>query len=356
MSAKTLSRPSANRNGTCDLLRFIFSLLIMAHHIYQIGFANAPFHAALICVEFFFMISGFFLAQHYESSHNPFVTETCAKEALKYTFKKYKSLMYYILPCILLEYSLRIVSCVISEGGFSGAGKILLNLPLEATMFAQLTETRYLPPIWYVSAMLAVMPLICFLYLRFRKAFVYIISWSVPVFIFIARGGVWPSTTGLDALMRAYCYISIGCFLYFVAMYFKKKDIKASLRLLLTGIEALCLILAIALMAKNRENQYNLIVLLFSIEIVIMMSGCSYSINLQGKFFSYLGKISLPIYTVHWSIGTFIWIVYSKLNSAGYHISLSVRVLLYYSLTIITAMLFALIVDKIKKSTKMKNA
>lgn len=356
MSAKTLSRPSANRNGTCDLLRFIFSLLIMAHHIYQIGFANAPFHAALICVEFFFMISGFFMISHYEAKANSFNTEYSAKEALRYTFKKYTSLMYYILPCILLEYSLRVVSCIISEGGFSGAKTILLNLPLEASMFAQLTDTRYLPPIWYVSAMIAVMPLICFLYLRFRQAFKYIISWSIPVFIFIARGGVWPSTTGVDALMRSYCYISIGCFLYFVVMRIKRIDITSHLRLLFTCIELLCLITAIVLMAYNCETQYNLIVLLFVIEIIIMLSGCSYSTKLQGRFFSYLGKISLPIYTIHWSIGTFIWIAYSVCNSAGYHIPLSLRVVLYYSLSILSAMLFTLIVDKIKKAAKKKKA
>ncbi|MBQ4104982.1 MAG: acyltransferase [Clostridia bacterium] len=340
-----------NRYGACDLLRFIFSLLIMAHHIYQIGFENAPFHAALIYVEFFFLVSGFFMIHHFEKGLHSITAEQSAKEALKYSFRKLKSLMYYILPCILLEYMLRVVACLVSTGDLAQVGKILLNLPLEIFMISPLTDTRYLPPIWYVSAMMIVMPLLCFLYLRFRSAFVYVISWSIPVIIFIARGGVWPSADGLDALMRAYCYLSVGCFLYYASMYMKQKLATMAtkgLRILLTIIEVMCFASTIIFTANNWEQLYDLIVLLFAIGITIMMSGCSYTIYIQGKFFSYLGKLSLPIYTIHWSVGTFIGLVYSLFKKMSFPFPLSVRIVLYYALTIVASVIFCFIVDRIK--------
>ncbi|MBE6737971.1 MAG: acyltransferase [Ruminococcaceae bacterium] len=348
---KLLSRVNG-RYGSCDLLRFVFSLLIMAHHIYQIGFVNAPFHAALIYVEFFFMISGFFMIQHFENLHSSVSIESSAKEAFKYTFRKYKSLMFYVVPCILLEYLLRIVSCLVSSGGISQIGKILTNLPLELLMIAPLTSTRFLPPIWYISAMLIAMPLLCFLYLRFKEVFAYLLSWFVPVLIFVTRGGVFPSADGFDAIMRAYCYLSVGCFLYFVASRLSEVYISAKTRFLLTIVELFCFGSTIVLTALNRVDKFNIIVVLLGIGVLIMLSGCSYSIKLQGKFLSYLGKISLPVYTIHWSVGTFIWLCKSFLESKGYGLPLSVRIVLYYSITIIASILFSFIVDKVKAKSK----
>lgn len=54
------------RNGMVDIWRFVFCLLIMAHHMYHIGIERIyPFQSAWIYVEFFFILSGYFTGKHF---------------------------------------------------------------------------------------------------------------------------------------------------------------------------------------------------------------------------------------------------------------------------------------------------
>ncbi|MBR3971615.1 MAG: acyltransferase [Ruminococcus sp.] len=348
MTNTAIVKPKAQRYGSCDLLRFVFSLFIVGNHIYQIGLPGEPFAAARIFVEFFFMVSGFFMIQKYENSSRTVTVEESAKEAFYYTWRKWKSLMYYVLPCIVLEYVLRICSTLMSTGNFAHASHFVLNLPLELSMLAPLTYTRYLVPIWYISAMLITMPLLCFVYLRFRSAFIYIFSWLIPVVYFFLNDGIHPTSHNFDALLRAYCDMSMGCFIYFLARYVSRMNFSKFMKFALTVVEFFCFAVPIVFVSMKNEEQYNLITLLFVIGITIMMSRVSYSAKINGGFFSYLGKISLPIYTVHWFIGSVVWLIHGILNGMGYPIPMSLRVVMFYSFSIIAAIIFCFIVDKIK--------
>ena len=348
----TAEKLKPQRYGSCDLLRFIFSLYIVGNHFYHIGVPGEPFVAARIFVEFFFMVSGYFMIQHFEKNYTAMGTDVSAKNAFGYTLRKYKSLMYFVIPCILAEYLFRVLYNVLSSDGFSKTGDVLQNLPLELSMIGPLTDTRSLVPIWYISAMLIAMPLLCFVYLRFRTAFIYIFSWLVPVVYLLWQNGVHPKSVGVEAVARGYCDMSLGCFVYFFAQKIKSIDITRFRKLLLTLIEFICFALPIYYVSFKNESQYNLILLLFGIGIAIMMSRCSYSAKINGRFFSYLGKLSLPIYTLHWCIGSLVLILIRYIEPVAK--SLEIRIAVYYALTIISAIILCFAVDKIKARQKSK--
>lgn len=56
-----------NRSGFIDIIRFIAALLIMAHHMYNIGLQYYPFWDCWIYTEFFLLITGYFTAKHFEN-------------------------------------------------------------------------------------------------------------------------------------------------------------------------------------------------------------------------------------------------------------------------------------------------
>ena len=45
-----------SRSANVDCARFIAAMLIMAHHIFNIGYGEYPFHEAWVYVEFFCLL------------------------------------------------------------------------------------------------------------------------------------------------------------------------------------------------------------------------------------------------------------------------------------------------------------
>ena len=61
-----------NRSGCIDIIRFIGALLIMAHHMYNIGLQYYPFWDCWIYTEFFLLITGYYTAKHFENYGDKF--------------------------------------------------------------------------------------------------------------------------------------------------------------------------------------------------------------------------------------------------------------------------------------------
>ncbi len=112
------------------------------------------------------------------------------------------------------------------------------------------------------------------------------------------------------------------------------------MKLILTVVEVGTFLVSIYITVFNKDCM-NLLLLLFVVNACIMLSGCSYSSELCGCFFGFLGEISLPMFLFHWVIGTIV---------AKIPIENSVRVQIYYVATVI----LSAIVIWIKKGTLIK--
>lgn len=71
-----------------------------------------------------------------------------------------------------------------------------------------------------------------------------------------------------------------------------------------------------------------------------MLSGVSYTNSIKGEAITYLGRLSMPIYILHWLVGNLI-----NYCLAGNTISSPIKLFLYYGSTIIISIIAMYIVD-----------
>lgn len=107
---------------------------------------------------------------------------------------------------------------------------------------------------------------------------------------------------------------------------------------ILSLVEFLCFLFTIIATYKNWDN-YRFVILMFFVSLFIMLPGYSHSSKIEGKFFLYIGKLSVPIFIFHWYIGNLInSIVKSDI----------VKIILFYGISIILSMIAVYLVDNWK--------
>lgn len=177
-----------NRNGEIDLLRFIFAICIMGIHFNALG--NHMFPNAYIGVEFFFLLIGYFMADHFDKCeyHN---RREIPEIAIKYVFKKIGT----IYPYFLVAFILNIISQthINSWNLRMTFANVIRSLPdLTFTHIVLKTDDRlYLTGGWFLSAMFISLMIVCPMYLLLR-------NWGSKIIFPVAAVMIW------GYLMRQY--------------------------------------------------------------------------------------------------------------------------------------------------------
>lgn len=83
------------------------------------------------------------------------------------------------------------------------------------------------------------------------------------------------------------------------------------------------------------------ILLCFVVEISIMLSGKSFSGKIKNRFIIYMGKFSMPIYICHWTVGTAIYFLYSRIG-----LGIPIVYFSYYMGTFLFALLLYNIIEE----------
>lgn len=324
-----------------DICRFLAILMIMAHHRYIMGFeGNYIFLSGWAWVEYFFMLTGYLTMAHFE--HQGMEEHKYGQEAFLYTLRKFRTFICYVIIAAIVQYAVEGFH-FIREGNFDSFIKSFINIPFEIGMLssAGFTGAR-VAPLWFLSVMFLTLPLLICLMLRWRDIWM-VISFLIPVLYYGKMGmnteRIWPND-----ILRGFAAMSLGMFIFFVTGYIQKKEWSRIQRILLTAVEIGAFLLAVYITAFNKEY-LNWLLILFSLNLCIMMSGCSFTSGIKGDLCVFLGKISLPIFIFHWPIGTI------ALHFSG---NLSVKLIIYYVATIIVSCIAVIVTDWIKKRTKRK--
>ena len=162
--AKSLS---SRYNGGLDFWKLVFTFVIVIYHGGQIGDGRNIFNIGATAVEFFFILSCYFMAVSAMKKPDP-ERGTLGKETAGFIWHKIKS----ILPYYLFGYFISLVLYIyIDLRQVSGLSQIVKKLSLSIPNFfllstSGLEETTVLGMTWYISAMLLAM---CFLYPLLRK-------------------------------------------------------------------------------------------------------------------------------------------------------------------------------------------
>ena len=323
-----------------ELLRFIGMLMIMGHHLYHIGYNDSYIcKNCWVWVDFYFILTGAFTYKHFSSRQN---SVNPGSEALSYTFQKFKRFFGYTVIAVLLQYAIDNVT-YLRTGDIRSFFRAFIYAPYE---MIYLSSSGICPaqvaPIWFLSAMLIVLPAIVYLMQKapeFWKVFAFVF----PILYFGYKGvntdRAWPND-----MVRALACMALGTLVYLCSEYLGNHKVENVIRkIILTGIEAGSALFAIYVSALNKEY-INIMELLFFIICVLMISGETYSSYIQGVFFKYLGKLSMPMFIFHWGVGSLVNIFTDNLK---------LRFWLYYIGTLLVAML-ALVITRLIRRNEFK--
>ena len=346
MKKSSAQNVKIQRNAEIDVWRFLAALMIMWHHLYVTGIESAAykFHDGHIYVEFFFLITGYYTARHFKQHpvSNPSL-DTRAKDAIKYTFSKFK---YIFGICAVITIIQHILFVFFDDADVTYKIKKLANLPSDLALLTNLYQRPLVTSFWFISTLLITLPFAAIVMSSSKKIFHGLLAFLCIGFYYgyiipdILKPLNMVSNNGED-LLRGYICLYAGCFLCEATDFLSEKINRKSTRVLLFIIGEMALI-ATAVFAYSDHGSFIHVVLLFMLALICIW--CN-NIKTSSGFVQYLGKISLYIYVWNWTVGTFIYYIIKGVDATQIKV-------LYFVITMVLSVLTERIIALIKSHNK----
>ncbi len=308
-----------SRNAVIDLMKFVFAVMIVLYHSKNYTTDIKICTGGYIAVDFFFIVSGYFLA----ASASKRRSSSPDGDGLRYVLGDTAHYMGRRISRIYPEMIVAIILALIARAAvydlsFGEVWTFFLQAYGEWTMLQQLgLDTKViLGGTWYISAMMIAS---CFLYPMARKAgkrFDLLIAPAMFIFLFVLtithmtniqvpnvkiRGLVY------FGLLRGTMEMALGCFVFGLKNVLARFSPGKPAKYLLTIAEA-GLYLSIVCYYSHGKH-YNRIdwftIILFGIAILITQTNFSYTKDvIKGKVYVFLGALSFDLYLGHrfWSL------------------------------------------------------
>ena len=306
---------SKQRNNIIELGRFVYSLLVVGYHI-QLSYDEEdksvdPFECGALAVEYYFFLSGYFLARSLEKLSLDNKMSFIKKY---YTFMKNKIKALLTVHFIAIIAILIIIACCDKKNFVNKLlpGITSIFLVQMAVVYHGNFEKALIVPEWYLSSMIICMLIMVPIFLAFRKlmkgVFVVLILLGVlaifaVIFILITNMKLKPNMI-FD--MRAWGEMNVSMFSYYLSLYIEKQTYSNGINILLKIVEivAYCtpVILGIIPISANNEPICMSITgacAFVAIFITFSKKGNIIKSEKANYIFGYLGSISLPIYIFH---------------------------------------------------------
>lgn len=218
--------------------------------------------------------------------------------------KKYQYFLCVAGPCVILEY---ISNNAWAHLGLLDSVRILMGMPAE---FLLLKATGVNPytlagPLWYLSALLLVLPVVLYLAVRFRGIFHAYLVWVLPPVCYgwlLMTYGTLDRMVAGSCLVRAFAGLCLGVGLRYMAAGLARYRFTARARFLMTLWEVFAMLGTVVLAITNlitgtaRDLAF---VLLTATALLSSFFGQSGTAWLRGRAFTLLGKVSFPLYCCH---------------------------------------------------------
>lgn len=343
------------RYNLVEFARFMFSLLVIGFHV-QMSFSDNAinlFENGSLAVEFFFLISGHFLARSIEKI-NAKENNNTTIETGRFMCNKVKGILTTHLTAITM------IIAVVFTFDLCNAGAIILHglpsifLAQQFSVWNNAYASALIVPEWYLSAMLICMAIMTPIAISLRKK----IRGELVILVLLGVLGVgvviyslcmnWAFTTTFVYDLRAWSEMCVGMFSYYLSAFLAKKELNRAGTVVLKIIEisgySVPLILGIIPISSEWEPvcmAVTVIGVLFAITITFADKGVSITNLKLNCIFGYLGSISLAMYLFH-------PIVISIIDYAYIGVSGWAKYFTVFAATSVLAVLFNSIVSLIK--------
>lgn len=292
------------RNGYIDIIKFLFAIVIAEFHL-----GSGVFLGGRLAVEGFFMISGYLMCRSIEKEAS--FSSGLAVSTVKFIWKKYKSLFFFLLPACILAYT---VISIYRETSFLDAirrAPLLLFdiIPLKSTGI----KGEYVVGIsWYLSSMFIALAILYPLAKKFKQKFTLLVC---PILALMGYGTLshfyghlalnyqYIDGTILNTgLIRGIAGCALGCVLYEISKLISKKTPTIFARVIFTVLECAGVLYFFQLMHTKPKTIYDyvLVFVIFAF-LLIGINGLSYTCLLWNpKWTRHLGTASTLIVLCHY--------------------------------------------------------
>ncbi len=306
-----------SRNNYIELLRFIFCMIILIHHA---GFVSpdgsSPLPSGGVIGDAFFMLTGYFACAHIVKMKDK--PKHIMGYSIRYTVNKLLKVLPFAGAGILIAYLFDITHI---QGGTSFGDMCsrlytmiveLLLLPMAGIMKTDLITFRN-APLWYLSATLIALPVVMYIAMKCEDLYKNYLIWFLPLFLqgWMVKtfGGAfpWMDYSGIvySGAVRGFSSMTVGFGIYYASKAVAKKIGTGSnkSKVMLTIAEITLLILTFLNIYRGIGG-YDEIAAIYVVagSLTLALSGATYTRNLSTGFFAYLGRLSIPVYCVHWGI------------------------------------------------------
>lgn len=328
------------RNYVLDLLRFLFSIMIVIHHSFVITngeFRYAP--SGYIGVEFFFLVTGFYMMSYIERFWQKKGQEPVdiGLETRRFVLKKADK----IWPYLIVSDVVALIALAVYLKEDIVHNVIYAFSEIFMVQMAGFPGSYPTGTAWYLSALMLALLVLFPVALKFKSMFLNVLAPLISVMIIgylsLMYGsvgsdpGVWVGHFG-KGLLRAIAEIALGAVCYGVSRQFEKCKVRLTLEVVLGMLEILCYagVAYVAYRFQPGKTDVFAIGLLFA-GVVITASRKSISYRLCNfRFFGVLGKLSMTIF-----LNNFYW---SKCVRSMFPAASEKELLLYYmGISLLTA-------------------
>lgn len=342
------------KNYTIEFFRLIFTIIICIYHIQSI-LSKEYIPGAYIGVEFFFILSGFYLYKSAEKNKKD--------TSIDYTLKRIKRILPYYIFSMVTLYGVDILTKLQNN-----------QLDKVATLFIPLSEIFMIQnigffrgalnsPTWYISVLVIGGHIIYDIIKRKKDLFIKLIG---PIIIIYSYGVLrwnssyienWGINYGLYVpLLRGMADMTIGCLIAFFTGEYKQQisQFIDNHRITYVFFEIWTYV-GIAYLIFNKTEYDIYCLILFSILIIMANNEKSISTKLfNNKIFKRSGELTLTIYLSHMVVVRVVSFMYKKILNR--YIGDIEIILIYLIMAVIYAIIINLIIKKINnKALKYKN-
>lgn len=301
-------------NPEIDLLKFIFSIIIVLYHTKNLTAISSADITILpygfTGVEFFFIISGYLMVK----SSKKFEGKPIGRSTADFLINKIKSFYPYFIFSFIIAFIVRQFSFFVDKDqslvAFLKGSVLSINELLLLHNTGVDFGTIYNGPTWYLSAMILGMAIIFPVLLKHKNWFVNLGSLVVPILIYAFSSQEKGTLNSLGwsgflnyGILRAIAGLGLGCFIGAMIDRLQENNItlRRFFKIALWLVEAGLFGLLIVIMQFEGKNKFDYIAVIVTFFICfIMLSGLTGVQNvLPGKICSLLGRFSLVIYLNH---------------------------------------------------------
>lgn len=294
-----------NKNLIIELYRFLFTCIIFIYHFRtysEIQNIKGNFSGGYLGVEFFFLISGFFLMKSIIKWKDSGKKDLLIDDWLAFFIKRIQRIYpeYIVSICLLI-----IASSIGSKGDFDVFYSLKKGFPDILCIQAFFINKNINSVLWFVSVLiwgsLFIKIMLSLINVRTFLIITNSFSFAFLMYVFFKFGFLDLTQNKyfyLDGYLRGLSELIIGCTIYCIVQYLNKRKVLASLTVV-NIISISCFTLSTFLMFFEGNDRGDFVILLLLI-IIVFIEGCRTEViddmSIGSKIIEVLGSISYGMY------------------------------------------------------------